>query len=237
MSYPQTTQPPIVGKMPTRHVMGRFVRRLLGSTSGVAVMEFAIVLPALLSLGLFGAEIAYMTTINMQVNQIAVSVADNASRLGQTDNTAVIPTVNETDIDSVMQGALHQGKNIRFAEQGRIILSSFERDSDTDRQFIHWQRCSGNLDKESAYGNDSDRNGLTGPEIAGLGSSGRVTVDAGMAVMFVEVFYEYDGIFADMFTDNMTFRSEAAFIVRDDRNLRDTGDPGITGTGGESHCT
>lgn len=208
-------------------------RRLLRSTSGVAVMEFALVLPVLLSLGLFGAEIAYMTTADMQVNQIAVSVADNASRLGQTDNTAVSPTVTEADIDAVMQGALHQGQNIDFAERGRIILSSLEHDSATNRQFIHWQRCSGALDEKSDYGNDSNRNGLTGTPIAAL----KVTAQAGSAVMLVEVFYRYEGLFADMFTDNITFKSEAAYVIRDDRNLRATNQSGVTGSGGISHCT
>lgn len=226
---------PAIGD-PTSGTTGRFARRLLRSTSGVAVMEFALVLPVLLSLGLFGAEIAYMTTIDMQVNQIAVSVADNASRLGQTDNSAVTPTLTEADIDSVMQGALHQGRNIDFTERGRIILSSFERDSATSRQFIHWQRCSGKLDETSDYGNDSTRNGLTGTAITALGSSGEVTVEAGSAVMFVEVFYQYEGLFATMFTENITFKSEAAYLMRDDRNLRASDQPGVTGTGGISHC-
>lgn len=210
---------------------------LLRSTSGISMIEFALVLPVFLSLGLFGAEIAYMTTVNMQVNQIAVAVADNASRLGQTDNSAVTPTVTEADVDSVMQGALHQGENIDFDKRGRIILTSFERDSATNRQFIHWQRCSGELDRTSAYGNDSDKNGLTGTEILALGRPGKeVTVEAGNAVMFVEVFYEHDPLFAEMFVGPLTFKQEAAFVIRDDRNLRATNQPGITGTGGLSHC-
>jgi hypothetical protein len=195
-------------------------------------------MPILLSMGLYGAEIAYMTTTNMQVNQIAVSVADNASRLGQTDNSAITPTVTESDIDSVMQGALHQGENFDFKERGRIILTSFERDSATNRQFIHWQRCSGELDEESDYGNATNRNGLNGAAITALGKPGKqVTVDAGMAVMFVEVYYRHEGLFASMFVDDVLFKQEAAFLVRDDRNLMASNQSGVTGTGGESHCT
>lgn len=219
-----------------RRLRRSFARRLLRSTSGISMIEFGLILPVFLSLGLFGAEIAYMTTVNMQVNQIAVSVADNASRLGQTDNSSVTPTVTEADIDSVMQGALHQGENFNFQEQGRIILSSFERDSDTNKQFIHWQRCSGDLDKESDYGEPMD--GLTGDEILALGKAGKeVTVEAGMAVMFVEVYYRYEGLFSPMFIDDLVFKQEAAFLIRDDRNLMNSNEPGITGTGGSSHCT
>lgn len=233
MIFPQAKLRAVIDVSASDRAIHCIARRLLRSTSGVAVMEFALVLPVLLSLGLFGAEIAYMTTADMQVNQIAVSVADNASRLGQTDNTAVTPTVTEADIDAVMQGALHQGQNIDFAERGRIILSSLEHDRATNRQFIHWQRCSGVLDETSDYGNDSNRNGLTGTPIAGL----KVTAQAGSAVMLVEVFYRYEGLFADMFTDNITFKSEAAYVIRDDRNLRATNQSGVTGSGGMSHCT
>ncbi|MET0588998.1 MAG: pilus assembly protein TadE [Novosphingobium sp.] len=222
-----------------RKVTRGIARRLVLSTSGLAATEFALMLPVLMSMGMYGAEIAYMTSVNMQVNQLAVSVADNASRLGQTDNSATTPTVTESDVDSVMQGALHQGENIDFNERGRIILSSFERDSATNRQFIHWRRCSGELVEESEYGNATNRNGLTGAEIEAIGKPGKeVTVDVGLAVMFVEVYYRHEGIFGSMFIDDdVELKQEAAFLVRDDRNLMPTNQQGVTGTGGESHCT
>ncbi|MFD2578709.1 TadE/TadG family type IV pilus assembly protein [Novosphingobium colocasiae] len=86
--------------------------------AGVAIMEFALVLPVLITLGFYGTEIAYMSTINMQISQMATSAADNASRLGQTDNSAVSPTVTAAQVDSVMTGALLQGAAFNFFQPG-----------------------------------------------------------------------------------------------------------------------
>ncbi|MCB2072459.1 MAG: pilus assembly protein TadE [Novosphingobium sp.] len=208
--------------------MGRVTRRLKRSTAGTALIEFAVALPVFIVLGMYGTELAYMATVNMEVSQLANSVADNASRLGQTDNSSVTPTVTETDVDSVMEGALRQGSGIDFQEKGRIILTSLERDSDTGEQYIHWQRCRGGLDEDSSYGAEGD------VVADGMGKDDReITAPANSAVMFAEVYYNYDGIFGDMFVGDVLFKQEAAFIVRDDRNLG----PGVTGTGGNSSCT
>lgn len=214
--------------------LSAFFRSLRRAKSGVSMVEFAISLPILVSLGMYGTELAYMALVRLQVSELALSVADNAARLGQTDNGSVTPTVSEDQVDSVMTGALRQGESIDFEQNGRVILSSLEYDAATERQYIHWQRCSGELGRESDYGNDTTKNGLVGDEITALGQPGRtVTAPPNSAVMFVEVFYRYDGLFGTMFTDRPVFKQEAAFIVRDDRNLA----PGVTGTGGNSSCS
>lgn len=208
-------------------------RRLSGDKSGMAVLEFALILPIFVSLGMYGIEIANMAMIQMQVSQMALSVADNASRLGQTDNSAVTPTVSETDVDSVLFGAMKQGTNFRFQQYGRVILSSLERDSFTGKQFIHWQRCKGNLTGQSSiYGNDSGNNGLgSGQNITGVGTAnGTVTAPANSAVMVAEVYYRYSGIFGTMFTEQRTFRQQANLIIRDNRNLGATNTKGLSGT-------
>lgn len=211
-----------------------FARRLRRHTGGASLIEFAFITPVLLVLGLGGSEVAYMSTVNMQVSQIALSLADNASRLGQTDNSSVTPTITEADIDSIMSGAIRQGGSIGLAAKGRIILSSLEYDSVTGKQYIHWQRCRGSLDRESAYGDDGVRNGLGASSIAGVGQAGEQIVAApGSAVMVAEVYYEYDTVISDVVTGAPVFRQEAVFAIRDDRNLG----PGVTGTAGESACS
>jgi hypothetical protein len=221
----------------SRARLGDFLRRIARSEAGVSILEFAICLPVLLGLGTIGMEIASMMTANMQVSQLALSVADNASRLGQTDNSAVTPTVAETDIDAVMFGAMQQGASLDVEQNGRIILTSLERDPTTGQQYIHWQRCAGELDRASRYGNDTDRNGLSGAPLPGMGRAGNlVTASNGQAVMFVEVYYTYQPLFANPLVDDLTFRQEAAYLVRDDRNLAGGGGDGLTGTT-TSACT
>jgi hypothetical protein len=209
----------------------RVLARLAGDRSGISMVEFALALPFFLGLGSMCVEIAYMASINMQVSQIALSVGDNASRLGQTDNSAVAPTVAESDIDSVMFGALKQGAGFDFADNGRIVLSSLEKDPVTGKQYIHWQRCAGNLAHGSNYGNDTNNNGLSGISFPdGLGKVGhQVKASDGEAVMFVEVFYTYHPLFPGFYSDRH-FTREAAFVVRDDRDLDGGGGDGLTGT-------
>ncbi|MCY1672172.1 pilus assembly protein TadE [Novosphingobium sp. SL115] len=202
--------------------------------SGVTIIEFALVAPFVLSIACYGVELAYLNTTDMKLSELALTLADNASRLGQTDNSAVTPTVTETDVNSVMLGAEEQGRTINIETRGRVILSSLERDATTGRQYIHWQRCLGDYNHQSAYGNDSTRNGLNGAVITGMGSGPtKIAASAGNAVMFVEIFYEYEGIFGEMFVENITMAKEGAFLVRDERNLT----PGVTGTGGMYPCT
>ncbi len=212
----------------------RKVRPLVEDPSGVSIIEFALMLPILGTLGFFGLEMGYAASVNTQVSQLALSIADNASRLGQTDNSAVTPTVAESDIEAVMFGAMQQGSGYDFEENGRIILTSFERDPTTGRQYIHWQRCAGDLNRTSSYGNDTNLSGLTGTAKTGIGETGH-TVSAPsntQAVMFVEVYYRYEPLLTGLFVDTgeLEFKQEAAMLVRDDRNLSGGGGDGLTGT-------
>lgn len=208
--------------------------RLRAEIRAVAAIEFALILPIFMTLGLTGTEIAYMATVNMQVSQTALSLADNASRLGQTDNSSVTPTVTEADIDSIMSGAINQGSSFDLETKGRIILSSLEYDETTGKQYIHWQRCRGSLDEESSYGDDDRNNGLGSTRIYGVGSADdQIQAAEGSAVMVAEVYYQYEGLFGDFLGNIPMFRQEAIYTIRDDRNLG----PGITGRGGNSSCS
>lgn len=106
----------------------RLIRSLLTDRRGISVVEFALALPLFLGFCLVGIELANMASVNMRVSQIAINVADNASRLGQTDNSAVTPTVAESDVDSVLLGAVHQAGALDIQSHGRIVLSSLELD-------------------------------------------------------------------------------------------------------------
>lgn len=216
---------------PTFHAL----KRLREDLSGIALVEFAMILPILLTLGLYGTEIARMANTKMKVSQIALSLADNASRLGQTDNSGVTPTITENDVTAVLNGAIRQGRSIDMDANSRIVLSSLEYDDPSDRQYIAWQRCIGELDRESRYGDDEDANGLTGTEIEGMGEgTTKITALSGSAVMFVEIHYAYESLWENPFgSGDSIFYEEAAFLIRDDRNL----DPGLTGTEGDTVCT
>lgn len=194
----------------------RFIRRLARARSGVAMIEFAVTLPFLLMAGLWGAELASFTHANMRIGQIAVQIADNGSRIGDT-STLQDRRIYESDLNDLIYGAhVHGGDSLKIYEHGRIFISSLEVKPDTnDTQWIHWQRCRGLLKVNSSFGKAGDTLGTTG-----MGPAGQeVQAVEGDAVIFVEIVYEYQPLVTNKFIGKSQIRTHAAFTVRDDRDL------------------
>ena len=194
------------------------LRRLARSSSGLAVIEFALGAPVLLTAGLFGAEAANRAIMQMRVNQIAVLIADDASRVGENSLLGEVK-IYESDVDDVLYGAKIQGGgSLDLYKHGRVILSSLEVLPGTeDQQYIHWQRCKGELHHTSSYGLEGDG---AGSHIEGMGAPGEeVYAYQGEAVMFVEVAYTYQPLVTHLFDPNATIIAVAAFNVRDNRDL------------------
>ena len=196
----------------------RFIVALARSSSGAALVEFALALPLLLTAGLWGAEVAHKAIMQMRISQIAVLVADNASRIGE--NSLLGETkLYEADIDDVLLGAEVQGGSaFGLYDRGRVILSSLEVVPDTeDRQYIHWQRCMGRRHHLSRFGITGD--GLHS-NMPGMGPPGEeIQAVSGEAVMFVEVVYEYEPLFSNVFVKTTELSATAAFNVRQNRDL------------------
>lgn len=198
----------------------KFTRRLRGDSSGLALIEFALSLPLFLGLGMFGTEVAWYAVTSMNVSQISLTIADNAARMGQTGSSSSVKTIYRSDLNSIFSGAAKQGESIDLIQNGRVIVTSLETvTSLTSLQYIRWQRCTGMKNYSSDYG-ASGKSELLDPSFDGMGPDGReIRAPQGDAVMYVEVFYEYQGLFGDMFISNRVIKHEAAFPIRDDRNL------------------
>lgn len=194
----------------------QFFRDLKEDLSGVAMIEFAFAMPLLLSGGMIGSETAFLVLTHMQVSQIAMQVADNASRVGEQD-VLTARKVYDRDIAETLIGAEKLGEEIKLFEQGRVIISSLQRNAQGG-QWIAWQRCRGALQHQSSYGKQGD--GATGTSFPGMGVPGRyITASSGTAVMFVEVSYDYNSLTPfDVFEDNRITYT-AVFNVRDNRDL------------------
>lgn len=192
----------------------KLLKRLARDETGVAFIEFAFVAPLLLLLVLGGLELANYAVAHLRVNQIAMTVADNAGR--------VSVGIDEANVQEVFAGARVIGEPIDFEDNGRIVLSSLQPNGYEDSnagQMINWQRCFGSLDRESAYGEQGD--GRDDDSLAeGMGPEGnRITSAEGTAVMVVEVYYEYQPLIDTGYmrlTD--TIVHESAFNVRGRQN-------------------
>ncbi len=196
----------------------RQLRRLLGDRRGLALTEFAYSLPIFTGLGMYGLEVAHFTVTQMRVSQAALNLADNASRMSQANNSQIAGRVYESTINQVLAGAGLQGEQIDLLQNGRIILSSLERTFGVNVQFIAWQRCKGAANYTTKYYNPDTQ---TRPsDFDGMGLEGtKIQAQQGEAVMFVEIIYDYEPLFGTLFYEDKVIRHQAAFNVRDDRNL------------------
>jgi hypothetical protein len=196
------------------------LRLLRRNTSGLAVLEFALSMPIFTGLGAYGLEVANTALIRMRVSQVALGVADNASRAGER-STLAVKTIDEADVKEVFLGAKHQAGNIDVLAKGRIVLSSLERNA-SGGHWIHWQRCKGLKNYPSQYGNEGT--GATGTAFPGMGpATNRIQAPAGGAVMYVEVAYEFEPMISDYFVARHVIRYAASYLVRERRDLAGTG--------------
>ena len=203
--------------------MRKLLRKLNQDKAAVAMTEFAMATPLLMTVGLYGIETTNLAMTHMRISQVTIQIADNASRIGDT-TTLQNRKIYENDINDLLVGAdVHAGQATDLFEHGRVIISSLETvpGETPTRQYIHWQRCKGKQNVNSSYGFEGD--GEVGkPAITGMGPSGsQVRAPSGGAVMFVEVSYEYQPIITDALISDNTITSYSAFIVRDDRDLTD----------------
>lgn len=198
------------------HRLRAQARRLVHSARATVLIEMAFSIPLLVLLGFGGLELANLTLINTRISQIGLNTADNASRIAVGSNLA-LPQIRESDVNEVFTGIEKQAGNLDFKNRGRVILSSLEQNSEGG-QWIHWQRCYGNLRIASAYGPEGT--GRTGKDFKGMGPLGKeVTAVSGTAVMFVEVVYQYQPLLYGKWLGARTIRSAAAFNIRESRDL------------------
>ena len=213
-------------------------RRLRHDRSGVALMEFAFTLPIVLGIGGYGIEVSNLALMNLKISQIALALADNASRVGATSALST-QQLREVDINDIFAGVRVQGKGIDLTTRGRVILSSLENvqrtysdgTSDTGPvQRLHWQRCIGlksGTDYDSHYDTTTATAGTdTAPANAGktmasgMGDApALVNAPASSGVMFVEINYEVKPLFGTLLMSPSRVHYIASFIVRDNRDF------------------
>lgn len=177
-------------------------------------MEFAVAMPLLLLLGMGGIELANYAIVNMRVNQIAITVADNASRAKMTSVSGAAQ-FREYDVSETFRAADLAYPGMDIFANGRVVLSSLETNA-SGGQWIHWQRCRGAKAVGSRYG--AEDTGATGTAFAGMGPAGSlITAENRSAIMFAEVYYDYAPLLLP--GGRVTIYRSAAMYVRDDRDL------------------
>lgn len=200
-------------------------RILLGDTRGLAVMEFALTLPIVLTIVVSGMETANYAIATLRVSQIAATTADNAAR--------VRDSIGEADVNEVLQGGRIVGEPMDFATRGRIVLSDVMPNGLTGSsagQKILWQRCTGALNTtESVPRYGMQGKGESDGTLPAMGSAGRtLAASANSAMIFVEVTYRYKPLVSALVFGTPIMRSEASFTVRERKS--ETLTAGASGT-------
>ncbi len=127
-------------KIKALKVASKSVEGLGADQRGLALVEFAVAFPLFLSMTLYGVELSNYAMTHLRLSQIALNLADHASRVGSSSGLS-LQQMREVDVNEVLEGAKVQGQSINLTTNGRVILSSLENQSGT--QMIHWQRCLG----------------------------------------------------------------------------------------------
>lgn len=208
--------------------------KLRRNESGLAAVEFALTAPVVLAMFLAGAELTNYAIAKLRISQIALHVADNASRIG-TNSLLTSPQISETQINDLLIGADLQAGALSLSTRGRVIISSLEpvaNPNPTNKFRIRWQRCFGGKAHPSSYGLQGDANKNN------MGPTGQtVTAPLGGGVMFVEVAYDYRPLISARFVPSTVMKDIAAMTVRDDRDYGGNGGVGIYNNEGATIST
>jgi Flp pilus assembly protein TadG len=196
--------------------------------SGLAIIEFAYSLPVLMILFMAGLEVANLAIAHMRVSQMAMLVADNASRVRK--------SIDEANINQIFIGAETASGSLKFKANGRIFLSDLEPNglaSPNTGQYIRWQRCWGDGNFTSSYGvaNDGKTNSSMSTGMGpGTTAATKISAADGTAVMFVEVAYNYQPLISNAIFGNKVIRYTSAFNVRErtDQAITNAGSPTAT---------
>jgi Flp pilus assembly protein TadG len=107
-------------------------RRLLACDSGVIAIEFALLVPVLLTLFLGGIDTAWLVIAHYKLERAADSLADLTARTQQ---------LHASDVQDIFAAAAMVAKPFDLGADGRVIASSVTNPSGTGA-VVDWQQAS-----------------------------------------------------------------------------------------------
>ncbi|MBO0333656.1 pilus assembly protein [Sneathiella sp. CAU 1612] len=190
--------------------IGGFIR----NHRGVAMAEFALMLPVLMLLTAGSFEVARYALMTQKLDRIAATLSDLIARSN-------IENITETEISNIIDSALFMAQPFDISGNNMIILTSVQGRAGQAPEILS-QRISGSVTSASSIIGDTIGGDATLPAAFPDAGSGETLAD-GETLIIAEVYYDYDpyltgdiGFFGDMllrahayfrprFTDTITF--------------------------------
>lgn len=162
------------------------LRRMRRDTSGVSVVEFALMLPLLILIGAGGLELVNYVLANQKIERLASITADNVAR-----NTLA---PSERSIVDTFTGVNEIAQPFDFRANGRLIMTGVigVASGNTVVGKVVWQRCTGGLaGVTSSVGTQASNPNLwaDGPNAT---LPGNVTLLQNQLAVVTEVAYDYE---------------------------------------------
>ncbi|MBY0502078.1 MAG: pilus assembly protein [Alphaproteobacteria bacterium] len=151
--------------------MKKFFKLLFnGTDEGVAVVEFAIILPILVLtfVGLF--EVTNFLYCNNKMNRTAQEISNIVTR----------NDVTKPQLDSMLKASVLIAQPFNFTQYGNVIVTSVSKVSSILPPIINWR--------------DSYPGGTGGSRISPSSLPNGISLSAGQTVIFTEVFFNYQPV-------------------------------------------
>lgn len=161
------------------------LRQLVTCTRANIAIEFALILPVLLSMMLASAELARFVILHQKIDRVAVTMADLVARA---------ETVSESDLDDIFASAGQVARPFDLASLGHVIVSSVTNPSG-DGPEIAWQRSGGGTFSATS------KLGVEGG-VATL--PGEFAVNAGETAIISEVYFDFTPFLTELVVSSQT---------------------------------
>jgi Flp pilus assembly protein TadG len=187
-----------VQHLPIRPTRAFTLSRLWPHQSGIAAVEFALILPILLVLWIGGVEVTSALSVDRRLNNFAASMGDLVSRA---------KTVTYTDVDDLFE--LTEAAMFPYDATGmtmRITAVTIEPSGSTK---VAWSRARG----MTAYAKDTVVNSTVPATL-------RPPSTSGSQIIMSEVFYTYRPAVGYVITSNVELEERVYFVPRLGSNVK-----------------
>ncbi|OUR79843.1 hypothetical protein A9Q83_02515 [Alphaproteobacteria bacterium 46_93_T64] len=169
----------IIEKLKRAGLFSRFIRE----KSGLAMLEFAMLLPMMMVLMLGSFEVGRYALLTQKIDRISATLGDLVARA---------EALSAAEVDNLFNSTDHLAKPFDFSGSGMVVVSSVVG-RDGQEPLIIGQRSRGSVGSEvSKIGSDGGEATLPPVFTDGAGQ----TLADGEGVIVTEVFYSYAPYFA-----------------------------------------